>query len=289
MNTRGLRPASRASSPSPRNRPPGPASRSRSMTGGLGFGFKWNMGCMHDTLDYMAREPVHRKLPPRRHDLRPALRLHREFRAAAVAMTRWCTAKARCSRKMPGDDWQKFATLRAYYAFMWGYPGKKLLFMGQEFAPAARMERGARPRLAPARLRRASRACRQLVARPQPALPRRVRRCMPRDCEREGFAWLIADDRENSVFAWLRSGAGRAAGRGRSPTSRRCRATATACRCRRPGAGARSSTPTPRIYGGSGMGNVGAVEAEARRHGRHRRATLTSAAAGDDHARIRPE
>ena len=72
-----------ASSRSPRNRPPGRACRAPVYDGGLGFGFKWNMGFMHDTLRYMAREPIHRKLPPQRHDLRPALRLHREFRAAA--------------------------------------------------------------------------------------------------------------------------------------------------------------------------------------------------------------
>ena len=64
-------------------------------------------------------------------------------------------------RKMAGDDWQKFATLRAYYAFMWGYPGKKLLFMGQEFAPVGRVERGARARLASPRPARRMPACRR--------------------------------------------------------------------------------------------------------------------------------
>ena len=100
--------------------------------GGLGFGFKWNMGWMHDTLQYMAREPIYRA-PPQRADLRPALCLLRELRAAAQPR-RGGARQGLLIAKMTGDAWQKFANLRAYYGFMWGYPGKKLLFMGQEFA-----------------------------------------------------------------------------------------------------------------------------------------------------------
>ena len=109
--------------------------------------------------------------------------------------------------KMAGDDWQKFANLRAYYAFMWGYPGKKLLFMGQEFAQRRRMERGAIAGLASARTTRRIAGVRKLVRdlnylyRSRPALH-------ARDCEPEGFEWLIVDDHENSVFAWLRKAPG---------------------------------------------------------------------------------
>ncbi len=70
-------------------------------------------------------------------------------------MTRWCTARARCSPRCRGDDWQKFANLRAYYAFMWGYPGKKLLFMGQEFAQREEWNEAKGARLVPARRRHA--------------------------------------------------------------------------------------------------------------------------------------
>ena len=105
--------------------------------GGLGFGFKWNMGWMHDTLQYMALRARPPAVPPERPDLRPALRLLRELRPAAVSHDEVVHGKGSLIGKMPGDAWQKFANLRAYYAFMWGYPGKKLLFMGQEFAQGA--------------------------------------------------------------------------------------------------------------------------------------------------------
>jgi 1,4-alpha-glucan branching enzyme len=107
---------------------------------------------------------------------------------------------------MSGDDWQKFANLRAYYALMWGYPGKKLLFMGQEFAQ--RREWSEARALdwhlldAPAHegVRRLVRDLNRIY-REKPALH-------ARDCEAEGFAWSIVDDRANSVFAWVRQAPG---------------------------------------------------------------------------------
>ena len=104
--------------------------------------------------------------------------------------------------KMAGDDWQKFANLRAYYAFMWGYPGKKLLFMGQEFAQRSEWSE-ARPLDWHLLDHAPHRGVRELVRdlnylyRSRPALH-------ARDCEPEGFSWLIVDDSQNSVFAWLR-------------------------------------------------------------------------------------
>jgi len=103
---------------------------------------------------------------------------------------------------MAGDDWQKFASLRAYYGFMWGYPGKKLLFMGQEFAPWEEWSEahGLDWHL----LSGAPHSGMQKLIRDLNAAYRGLAALHGRDCEGEGFEWLIADDRDNSVFAWQR-------------------------------------------------------------------------------------
>jgi 1,4-alpha-glucan branching enzyme len=170
-------------------------------TGGLGFGFKWNMGFMHDTLRYLSREAVHRRF---HHDdiTFGLLYAFSENFVLPLSHDEVVHGKGALLRKMSGDDWQKFATLRAYYAFMWAYPGKKLIFMGDEFAPWDEWdaERGLDWQL--------------LSGEPHAGMQKLIRdlnaayRAMPalhgRDCEGEGFEWLIADDKENSVFAWLR-------------------------------------------------------------------------------------
>ncbi|MEI9904403.1 MAG: hypothetical protein WDN06_10845 [Asticcacaulis sp.] len=102
-------------------------------SGGLGFNFKWNMGFMNDTLRYMQREPIHRSW--HHNDITFGLTYASpKTSCCRSATTRSFTARGTLLSKMSGDDWQKFASLRAYYGLMWGYPGKKLLFMGQEFA-----------------------------------------------------------------------------------------------------------------------------------------------------------
>ncbi len=173
--------------------------------GGLGFGFKWNMGFMHDTLAYMAREPVHRT----HHHDEITFGLTYAFSENFVlplSHDEVVHGKGSLLTKMAGDDWQQFANLRAYYALMWGYPGKKLLFMGQEFAQRREWseERALDWELldAPAHRGVATlvRDCNRLY-RDTPALH-------ARDCEGDGFVWAVVDDAANSVFAWERRAPG---------------------------------------------------------------------------------
>ena len=170
-------------------------------TGGLGFGFKWNMGFMNDSLRYMSREPVHRK--HHHNDMTFAsLYNYAENFILPLSHDEVVHGKKSLLDKMPGDDWQQFANLRAYYGYMWGWPGKKLLFMGQEFAQReewnesksldwwlldAGMHEGMRRLITDL-----NHAYREL-----PAL-------YARDNEPEGFQWLIGNDHANSVFAWAR-------------------------------------------------------------------------------------
>ena len=173
----------------------------------LGFGFKWNMGFMHDTLQYMARDPIHRKYHHHETTFGLVYAFSENF-VLPLSHDEVVHGKGTILGKMSGDEWQQFANLRAYYAMMWGYPGKKLLFMGQEFAQRREWseERALDWELmdAPAH-RGVADLIRDLnrVYRETPALH-------ARDCEPEGFEWLIADDAENSVFAWLRKAPGAA-------------------------------------------------------------------------------
>src|SRR5947208_14899138 len=101
--------------------------------GGLGFSFKWNMGWMHDTLEYVSKEPIHRRY----HHGNILFGLYYAFSENFVlplSHDEVVHGKRSILGRMPGDEWQRFANLRAYYGFMFGHPGKKLLFMGCEFA-----------------------------------------------------------------------------------------------------------------------------------------------------------
>ncbi|MGE0501522.1 MAG: 1,4-alpha-glucan branching protein GlgB [Rhizobiaceae bacterium] len=225
--------------------------------GGLGFGFKWNMGFMHDTLEYLALEPIHRKF---RHDAITfgLLYAFSENFVLPLSHDEVVHGKGTLLNKMAGDDWQKFSTLRAYYAFMWGYPGKKLLFMGQEFAQ--RDEWSEKRALDWGLLDHAPhRGMRDLVRdlnylhRSRPALH-------ARDCEPEGFSWLVVDDAANSVFAWLRTGPG---GNPVAVISNFTPVPREDYRLRLPHAGhwREIINTDASIYGGSGKGNGGRVEA----------------------------
>jgi 1,4-alpha-glucan branching enzyme len=225
---------------------------------GLGFGFKWNMGFMHDTLQYMARDPVHRK---HHHDeiTFGLMYAFAENFVLPLSHDEVVHGKGSLLGKMSGDDWQKFANLRAYYALMWGYPGKKLLFMGQEFAQRREWSE-ARSLDWDLRASPAHEGVRNLV-RDLNGLYRTLPALHERDCEGDGFEWLIVDDRENSVFAWLR----------KAPGARPVAIIVNMTPFKREG----YHVPLPgdgpwqevlnsdaTIYGGSGVGNMGRVMAQ---------------------------
>ncbi|HEY1394304.1 MAG TPA: 1,4-alpha-glucan branching enzyme, partial [Methylibium sp.] len=174
--------------------------------GGLGFHYKWNMGWMNDTLAYMREDPVHRRW----HHGKLTFGLSYAFSENYVlplSHDEVVHGKGSLLGKMQGDGWQRYANLRAYYGFMWGHPGKKLLFMGQEFAQDREWNHDAElpwPLLQDPRHAGVQCLVRDLnrLYRTQPALHRL-------DCEAAGFEWLVADDAEQSVFAWVRrDGAG---------------------------------------------------------------------------------
>ncbi|MGR6433156.1 1,4-alpha-glucan branching protein GlgB [Rhizobium sp. PAMB 3174] len=173
--------------------------------GGLGFGFKWNMGFMHDTLSYMSKEPVYRKYHHNELTFGLLYAFTENF-VLPLSHDEVVHGKGSLIAKMSGDDWQKFANLRAYYAFMWGYPGKKLLFMGQEFAQWS--EWSEERELDWNLLSYPSHGGMQKLVKDLNFLYRDKPALHARDCEGDGFEWLIADDRDNSVFAWQRKAPG---------------------------------------------------------------------------------
>jgi 1,4-alpha-glucan branching enzyme len=236
-----------------------PAVSQPTSSGGLGFGFKWNMGWMNDTLAYMREDPVHRRW----HHDRMTFGLMYAFTEnfiLPISHDEVVHGKGSLLARMPGDAWQKFAGLRAYYAFMWAHPGKKLLFMGQEFAQGREWQHDGELDWGQAGVDW-HRGVRDLVRDLNRAY-RAERALHERDCEAEGFRWIEVSDRQNSVFAWLRTG-----GEGAAPVVALCNFTPV------PRQGYRVGLPLPgrwrellntdaAAYGGSNAGNAGAVFAD---------------------------
>ncbi|RKF12632.1 1,4-alpha-glucan branching protein GlgB [Roseovarius spongiae] len=171
---------------------------------GLGFDFKWNMGWMHDTLQYMAQDPVHRKY----HHDSMTFGLHYAFSENFVlplSHDEVVHGKGSLLGKMPGDRWQRFANLRAYFGFMWTHPGKKLLFMGGEFGQEREWNHDAS--LDWHLLDDPAHAGLQRLVRDLNRLYRETPALHARDCVPEGFEWIDGGDAENNVFSYLRRGA----------------------------------------------------------------------------------
>jgi 1,4-alpha-glucan branching enzyme len=170
-------------------------------TGGLGFHYKWNMGWMNDTLRYMAEDPVNRAWHHDKMTFGLVYAFSENF-VLPLSHDEVVHGKGSILGRMPGDRWQKFANLRAYYGFMWGHPGKKLLFMGQEWGQAGEWNHDIElpwPDLqdpAHAGVQRLVRDLNRLL-RETPALHRL-------DSDGAGFEWVLAEERVHSVFAWLR-------------------------------------------------------------------------------------
>lgn len=168
---------------------------------GLGFHYKWNMGWMHDTLRYMQYEPVHRRF--HHHDMTFSLvYAWSEKFVLPLSHDEVVHGKGSLLGKMPGDEWQRFANLRAYYGFMWGHPGKKLLFMGNELAQAAEWNHDAH--IDWSALENENHAGIQRLVRDLNTVYRDTPALYAGDTSPAGFAWVIGDDQDNSVIAFLR-------------------------------------------------------------------------------------
>jgi 1,4-alpha-glucan branching enzyme len=241
--------------------------------GGLGFSMKWNMGWMHDTLAYMQLDPIHRKHHQGQLTFSMIYAFNENF-MLPLSHDEVVYGKGSLLGKMPGDPWQQFANLRALYSYMWAHPGKKLMFMGGEFGQ--RREWTHEGELEWAESQQPEHAGVQSLVREL----NRVYRAEPAlhqvDFSHEGFDWIMSDDAQASVIAFLRRPRGDGA-----PVLVVC-----------------NLTPMPRqnyvlgvpqggfwrellnsdasVYGGSGWGNLGGVQAiDAPSHGRPHSVSLT--------------
>ncbi|MBW1671676.1 MAG: 1,4-alpha-glucan branching protein GlgB [Deltaproteobacteria bacterium] len=241
--------------------------------GGLGFGFKWNMGWMHDTLLYLSKDPLYRKYHHNTLTFSLLYAFHENF-ILPFSHDEVVHGKGSMIGKMPGDDWQKFANLRLLYGYMYLHPGKKLLFMGNEFGQWAEWNHDA------------SLEWQLLQYDPHQGLQRWVRNLntflreeralVEQDFEPAGFSWIDCHDSQQSVLSFLRQG--------------RDIGDVVVCAC--------NFTPVPRhnyrlgvplggwwkevlnsdapLYGGSGQGNMGGVTASpVASHGHYHSLNIT--------------
>jgi 1,4-alpha-glucan branching enzyme len=225
--------------------------------GGLGFGLKWNMGWMHDTLEYMKLDPINRKYHQGQLTFSLIYAFNENF-VLPLSHDEVVYGKGSLIGKMPGDDWQKFANLRALYGYMWAHPGKKLLFMGGEFGQRrewtheGELEWWVSELPEHAGVKRVVRDLNR-VYRSEPALHRI-------DFSPDGFEWLDLGNADISVIAFLRKAPGEGAPLlvvcNFTPVPRSNYLVGVPCR----GVWSEILNTDAREYGGSGWGNLGRVE-----------------------------
>jgi 1,4-alpha-glucan branching enzyme len=240
--------------------------------GGLGFGFKWNMGWMHDTLEYMKQDPIYRKYYHGQLTFSLVYAFSENF-VLPLSHDEVVYGKGSLIGKMPGDDWQKFANLRALYGYMWTHPGKKLLFMGGEFAQRREWTHESELEWWVAELPGHVGVHRLVtdlnrIYRTEQALH-------DNDCEPDGFEWVDAGNAEQSVIAFLRKSSNDGA-----PILAVCNFTPVPRVNYQLGVPARGVwreilNTDAREYGGSGWGNMGFTEsAPVESHGRRESVTV---------------
>ncbi len=241
--------------------------------GGLGFGFKWNMGWMHDTLEYMQKAPVHRAHHHGQMTQGLGYAFSENF-VLSLSHDEVVHGKGSLYGKMPGEHATKLANLRVYYAFMWAHPGKKLLFMGQEFGQ--RGEWSEERQLDWDALGDPGHAGLRDLLRDLNGLYRRLPALHARDCRADGFEWIDGAAAQDNVLAFLRHGEG-----GAPPVLGVFNFSARAhgdwrLGVSRPGRWREVLNTDAPHYGGSGQGNLGGVTTRAEpRHGHAQSLALT--------------
>jgi 1,4-alpha-glucan branching enzyme len=226
--------------------------------GGLGFGFKWNMGWMHDTLEYFQQDPIYRRY--HHHELTFSLQYaFSENYILPLSHDEAVHGKGSLLQKMAGDRWQKLANLRALYAYMWAHPGKQLLFMGSEIAQE--QEWGYQRSLDWHLLERPEHAGIQSLVRDLNRLYRDQPALWERDSDAEGFWWLEPNAADDNVIAFARAGLDDAVvvcAANLSPVSREGYRLGLP----RSGPWREVLNTDAEIYGGGNVGNLGAVTPE---------------------------
>ncbi len=241
--------------------------------GGLGFGFKWDMGWMHDTLEYMRNDPVHRKFHHDKLTFRMLYAFTENF-VLALSHDEVVHMKGSLLNKMPGDDWQQFANLRLLLAYMYAQPGKKLLFMGGEFGQRSEWNHDAQ--LDWQVLQYESHAGLQNLVRDLNRIYRDIPALHELDCNEAGFEWVDCADSGHSILCFLRKGSAIGdqvlAVFNFTPVVRENYEVGVDY----PGLWQELLNSDAQVYWGSEVGNLGGVEASGpARHGRPHSLKLT--------------